>query len=412
VVYSPCHPFWVDFRKIHRYFVDYPEYQQYDCDMEIDRLIDLKNLLAKKSFFLFGPRASGKSTLVRRQLSDSATIIDLLNSRYFLSLSAAPQDLEAIIDAGDSRLVVIDEIQRIPALLNEVHRLIENRKIRFLLTGSSARKLRRGQANLLAGRVWEARLFPLTWNEAPHFSLEKYLRYGGLPAVYLSEFPEEELDAYVNTYLKEEIMAEGLVRNLPPFARFLRSIALANGEVINFTKLANDCQVAASTVREHVGLLEDTLVGFFLPAWAESRKRKAIKSGKFYFFDPGVTHTLAGTRVLDRNSDLYGKSFEQFIGMEIRAYLSYSRIKLPFTYWRSTHGHEVDFLVGERTAVEVKATTRPVPSDFKGLKALAEERVFAELFLVSHDPVATRQGNIRALHWEDFLTRLWQGEII
>ena len=207
-------------------------------------------------------------------------------------------------------------------------------------------------------------------------------------------------------------MAEGLVRNLPPFARFLRAMALANGEVINFTKLANDCQVAASTVREHVALLEDTLVGFLLPAWTESRKRKAIKSGKLYFFDPGVTHTLAGTRALERNSDLYGRSFEQFIGMEIRAYLSYSRTKLPLTYWRSTHGYEVDFLIGERTAVEVKASSRVVRRDFKGLKALAEEGVFTDFFLVSQDAVATRQGNIQALHWEDFLKRLWQGEII
>ena len=380
--------------------------------MQIERFIDLKNLLGKKSFFLFGPRATGKSTLVDRQLSGSATIIDLLDSRFFLRLSAAPHDLESIIDARNSRLIVIDEIQRIPELLNEVHRLIESRQIRFLLTGSSARKLRRGQANLLAGRVWEARLFPLTWKEAPDFDLDKYLRYGGLPAVYLSDFPEEELDAYVNTYLKEEIMAEGLVRNLPPFTRFLRSMALSGGEVINFTKLANDCQVPASTVREHVGLLEDTLVGFLLPAWTESRKRKAIKSGKFYFFDPGVVHTLAGTRSLDRNSDLYGKSFELFICMEIRAYLNYSRTKLPLTYWRSTHGHEVDFLIGETTAVEVKATERVTPRDFKGLKALAEEGVYTDFFMVSQDGVATRQGNIQAIHWEDFLKRLWHGEII
>jgi predicted AAA+ superfamily ATPase len=380
--------------------------------MEIDRVLDLKDLLRKKSFFLFGPRATGKSTLVCRQLSDSATVIDLLNFRYFLRLSAAPQDLEALIEANPSGIVVIDEIQRIPELLNEVHRLIEGRKMRFLLTGSSGRKLRRGQANLLAGRVWEARLFPLIWKEAPRFNLEKYLRYGGLPAVYLSDFPEEELDAYVNTYLKEEILAEGLIRNLPPFARFLRSIALANGEVINFTKLANDCQVAPSTVREHIGLLEDTLVGFLLPAWTASRKRKAIKSGKFYFFDPGVTHTLAGTRVLDRNSDLYGKSFEQFIGMEIRAYLSYSRNKLSYTYWRSTHGHEVDFLIGEKAAVEVKATSRLTLRDYRGLMALAEERVFTDLFLVSQDPVAARQGNVRAFHWEEFLRKLWRGEIV
>lgn len=380
--------------------------------MQIERFIDLKNLLEKKSFFLFGPRATGKSTLVERQLSGSATIIDLLDSRFFLRLSAAPHDLESIVDARGHRLIVIDEIQRIPELLNEVHRLIESRQIRFLLTGSSARKLRRGQANLLAGRVWEAKLFPLTWKEAPDFDLDKYLRYGGLPAVYLSDFPEEELDAYVNTYLKEEVMAEGLVRNLPPFTRFLRSMALYSGEVINFTKLANDCQVPASTVREHVGLLEDTLVGFFLPAWTESRKRKAIKSGKFYFFDPGLVHTLAGTRSLDRNSDLYGKSFEHFIGMEIRAYLNYSRTKLPLTYWRSTHGHEVDFLIGETTAVEVKATERVTPRDFKGLKALAEEGIYQDFFLISQDGVATRQGNIQAIHWEDFLTRLWHGKII
>jgi uncharacterized protein len=380
--------------------------------MQIERFIDLNNLLGKKSFFLFGPRATGKSTLVDWQLSGSATIIDLLDSRFFLRLSAAPHDLESIIDAQSPRLIVIDEIQRIPELLNEVHRLIESRQIRFLLTGSSARKLRRGQANLLAGRVWEARLFPLTWKEAPDFDLDKYLRYGGLPAVYLSDFPEEELDAYVNTYLKEEIMAEGLVRNLPPFTRFLRSMALSGGEVINFTKLANDCQMPASTVREHVGLLEDTLVGFLLPAWTESKKRKAIRSGKFYFFDPGVVHTLAGTRSLDRNSDLYGKSFELFIGMEIRAYLNYSRTKLPLTYWRSTHGHEVDFLIGETAAVEVKATERVTPRDFKGLKALAEEGVYTDFFLVSQDRVATRQGNIQAIHWEDFLKRLWHGEII
>ena len=194
--------------------------------MKIARILALPDLLQKKSFFLFGPRATGKSTLINDQLSGKATIVDLLDSRLFLKLSGAPYELESMISAGLGNLVVIDEIQRIPELLNEVHRLIENKKIRFLLTGSSARKLRKGRANLLAGRVWEARMFPLTWREIPNFDLERYLRFGGLPAVYLSKFPEEELDAYVNTYLKEEIMAEGLIRKLPPFPRFLRSAAL------------------------------------------------------------------------------------------------------------------------------------------------------------------------------------------
>ena len=379
--------------------------------MELQRILNLPNLLSRKSFFLFGPRATGKSTLIKQQLSASATVIDLLDSRLYLRLLNSPHDLESIIHSDNkSGIVVIDEIQRVPELLNEVHRLIENKKLTFLLTGSSARKLRRGKANLLAGRVWEARLFPLTWKEIPDFNLERFLRYGGLPPVYLSKYPDEELDAYVNTYLKEEIMAEGLIRKLPPFSRFLHAAALTNGEMINFSKLANDCQVPPSTVTEYVGLLEDTLVGFLLPAWTESTKRKAISTGKFYFFDPGITHTLAGTQTLDRNSDLYGKSFEQFIGMEIRAYLSYKRRKLQFSYWRSTHGYEVDFLVGRETAVEVKASQKISQRDFKGLKALEEEKIFKNYILVSQDPINTRDNNFQALYWKKFLDNLWAGK--
>ncbi len=376
--------------------------------MELERLLNLPDLLTRKSFFLFGPRATGKSTLIKRQLSETATVIDLLDSRLYLRLLGSPHDLESIIYSGHKTgIVVIDEIQRIPELLNEVHRLIENKKITFLLTGSSARKLRRGKANLLAGRVWESRMFPLTWKEITDFNLDRFLHYGGLPAVYLSNYPDEELDAYVNTYLKEEIMAEGLIRKLPPFSRFLRSIALASGEMINFTKLANDCQVPPSTVTEYVGLLEDTLVGFLLPAWTESRKRKAIRTANFYFFDPGVTHMLAGTRTLDRNSHLYGKSFEQFIGMEIRAYLSYRRKKREFAYWRSTHGYEVDFLIGIETAIEVKASQKVSGRDLRGLKALKEENIFKNYILVSQDPINTRDDNFQALYWEKFLDDLW-----
>jgi len=340
-------------------------------------------------------------------------VIDLLSSRLYLRLLDSPYDLESIINSRDNKeIIAIDEIQRVPELLHEVHRLIENRKITFLLTGSSARKLRRGKANLLAGRAWEARLFPLIRREIPDFDLDRYLLYGGLPSVYPSEYPQEELDAYVNTYLKEEIMAEGLIRKLPPFSRFLRSIALANGEMINFSKLANDCQVPPSTVTEYVGLLEDTLVGFLLPAWTASKKRKAISTGKFYFFDPGVTHTLAGTQTLDRNSDLYGKSFEQFIGMEIRAYLSYKRIKHQLSYWRSTHGYEVDFLIGTNTAVEVKASQKTTQRDLKGLKALEEENIFKKYVIVSQDPVNTRAKNIYSLHWETFIQNLWADKFV
>ncbi|MBW1851144.1 MAG: ATP-binding protein [Deltaproteobacteria bacterium] len=380
--------------------------------MEVERQLKLAPLLAMKSFFLFGPRATGKTTLIRQQLAQTATIIDLLDSRYFLRLSGAPHELESLIAAAPADIIVIDEIQRIPELLNEIHRLIETQNITFLLTGSSARKLRRGKANLLAGRVWDARMFPLVHRELNDMDLNRYLRYGGLPAVYLSEYPDEELDAYVNTYLKEEILAEGLIRRLPPFSRFLKTIALSNGEMINFTKLANDCQVPPSTVTEYVGLLEDTLIGFLLPAWTESKKRKAIKTGKFYFFDPGITHTLAGTETLDRNSNLYGKSFEQFICMELRAYLSYRRKKLPLTYWRSKNGHEVDFLLGTKTAIEVKASTKISRSDFKGLKYLKEEGVFQNLILVSQDPVSTFTDHILTLPWQNFLSDLWRDKFV
>jgi predicted AAA+ superfamily ATPase len=380
--------------------------------MEIERQLRLTPLLAMKSFFLFGPRSTGKTTLIRQQLAKKATIIDLLDSRYFLRLSSDPHELESLIAAAPADIIVIDEIQRIPELLNEIHRLIETKNITFLLTGSSARKLRRGKANLLAGRVWSAGMFPLIHRELPDFDLNRYLRYGGLPAVYLSEYPEEELDAYVNTYLKEEILAEGLIRRLPPFSRFLKTIALANGEMINFTKLANDCQVPPSTVTEYVGLLEDTLIGFLLPAWTESKKRKAIKTGKFYFFDPGITHMLAGTETLDRNSNLYRKSFEQFICMELRAYLSYRRKKLPLTYWRSKNGHEVDFLLGTKTAIEVKASNKISRNDFKGLKYLREEGVFQNLLLVSQDRVSTRIDDILSIPWQRFLSDLWKDKFI
>lgn len=376
--------------------------------MELERILNLADLLTRKSFFLFGPRATGKSTLIKRQLSETATVIDLLNSRLYLRLAGAPHDLEAIISSEPkNKLVVIDEIQRIPDLLNEIHRLIENKKITFLLTGSSARKLRRGKANLLAGRVWESRMFPLVRRELDDFDLHRFLHYGGLPAVYLSDYPVEELDAYINTYLKEEIMAEGLIRKLPPFSRFLRSVALASGDILNFTKLANDCQVPPSTITEYIGLLEDTLIGSLLPAWTHSRKRKAIRRAKFYFFDSGVTNILAGIQALDRNSDLYGKRFEQFIWMEIRAYLSYRRKRCELTYWRSTHGYEVDFLIGTETAIEVKASQRVSARDIKGLKAFKEENIFKNYILVSQDPTNTRKDNFQALHWKKFLDDLW-----
>ncbi|MEW6297032.1 MAG: ATP-binding protein [Thermodesulfobacteriota bacterium] len=363
---------------------------------------------------MFGPRATGKTFLIHEQLADRALIIDLLRSDLFLRLSASLSDLEALIAAhGPSFVVVIDEVQKVPPLLDEVHRLMERKGLKFLLTGSSARKLRRGQANLLAGRAWQANLFPLTWIELKEqqFVLDRYLRYGGLPTVYLSQDPQEELHAYVNTYLYEEIQAEGLVRRLPQFARFLQVAALSSGQMLNFASIGDDAQVPPSTVREYYYLLEDTLVGFMLPPWTKSRKRKAIATAKFYLFDTGVTHTLAGTESLDRNSDLYGRSFAHWLAMELRAALSYRRLHKQLSYWRSTHQQEVDFLIGDDVAIEVKASRRVSDRDERGLRALREEGVFKRFYLVSQDPVEMVKEGIQRVHWQTFLARLWGGDL-
>lgn len=378
--------------------------------MVFKRILDLEKLLAKKSFFLFGPRATGKTHLIQKQLP-KAFIVNLLKSDFFLKLSQNPSDLESMIAAQNADLIVIDEVQKNPILLDEVHRLIEEKKYRFLLTGSSARKLKRGNANLLAGRAWNANLFPLCFSEIPEFDLNRYLRFGGLPVIYLSENPEEELDAYVQTYLKEEILAEGLIRKLPPFSRFLKSAALSNGQIMNFAEIGNDTQVPSSTIREYFSILEDTLIGFMLEPWLYSRKRKPAQTAKFYFFDPGVTHTLAGTKTLDRNSNLYGQSFEQFIGMELRAYVSYRRLKEPFHFWRSQQGDEVDFLIGDRVAIEVKSTQRVSSSDLKGLHILKEEGVFKNFYLVSQDPIEMKKEGVHRIYWKNFLGKLWGDEL-
>ncbi|MBF0493327.1 MAG: ATP-binding protein [Deltaproteobacteria bacterium] len=377
------------------------------------RELNLQKLLKQKSFFLFGPRSTGKSYLIREQLAKQAFVIDLLKSHWFLKLSQSPGDLEEILKAQAKKksMIVIDEVQKVPELLSEVHHLLENSTYRFLLTGSSARKLKKSHADLLAGRAWIAELFPLTWKEIPHFNLDSYLRYGGLPQVYASENPEEELDAYVRTYLKEEILAEGIIRKLPPFSRFLKLAALSNGDLLNMTQLGSDAGIAPSTIREYYSVLEDTLLGFFLEPWVFSKKRKAIQTAKFYFFDTGVVHHLAGTEMLDRNSSQYGASFEQWMGIELRAYLSYRRIKKTLTFWRTQQGAEVDFLIGDHTAIEVKATTNAQERHLKGLLTLREEKVFKKYYLITRDKITREKEGVTFFYWEDFLKKLWADEI-
>jgi uncharacterized protein len=381
--------------------------------MIFHRSLNLSSLLNKKSFFLFGPRATGKSFLIKQQLKGKALIINLLDTQVYLQLNAAPYDLESLIDAHSSfDYVVIDEVQKVPLLLDEVHRLIEERQIVFLLTGSSARKLKNSQVNLLAGRAWEARLFPLTHHEIPGFDLTRYLQVGGLPAVYSSKYPAEELKAYVRTYLIEEIQAEALVRKVQMFTRFLPFAAMNSGNILNFSKLASDTSVPASTIREYYQILEDTFLGFMLPAVANTTKRKAYSTGKFYLFDLGVRNTLTNITHIPEQSDLYGQAFEHLIILEIRAYLSYRRIDKTLSYWQSTSGFEVDIIIGNDVAIETKSAKEVRTRHFKTLRLFSEENLVTRYILVSRDKLKQKQDGIEAMPWEEFFTQLWAGEIV
>lgn len=378
------------------------------------RTLDLRALLQKKSFFLFGPRATGKSYLISKLFNQTSfLIIDLLESDKYLRLSSEPHKLENLINSQEKvDLVVIDEVQRIPELLNEVHRLIEKRQFKFLLTGSSARKLKRAQANLLAGRAWEAQLFPLTYREIPKFDLQRYLCYGGLPPVYLSEEPLEELRAYVSTYLREEIQAEAVVRKIPAFSRFLKFSSLTCGNMINFSSVANDASVPITTIREYYQILEDTFIGFLLPAWTKTVKRKPITTAKFYYFDVGVKNILAEIYHVNPNTSLFGQVFEHFIAMELRAYLSYTRSFEKLAYWCAKNGQEVDFIVGDRLGIEVKATEKITAKHLRGIIALKEENLLERYIIVSQDKINQNIQGIECLYWKDFLQAMYEQKII
>jgi predicted AAA+ superfamily ATPase len=381
------------------------------------RTLQLPHLLKKKSFFLLGPRATGKTSLIRAQLPE-ARVYDLLNPAVYGDLVRRPQLIAEELKAKPAPLIVIDEIQKLPLLLDEAHRLIENTGVRFLLTGSSARKLKHGGANLLGGRAWEAALYPLTSHEIQSSSEKnlsfdelRYFNQGGIPHIYLAEEPREELKSYVNLYLREEIQAEASRMRVDLFARFLDVMALQNGEELHYQGLSSDAGVPARTLQNYVQMLEDTLVGFQLPAFLATRKRKAITRSKFYFFDIGVVNQLAHRGDVLAKSDVYGKCFEHFLLLEIRAYLGYSRKDVPLAYWRTGSGFEVDCIIGDQWALEFKATDQVNERHLRGLKALGEEGKIRHLGIVSNDSARRIVDGVMVFPWREFLSELWAGKI-
>jgi uncharacterized protein len=373
----------------------------------VQRILDLPALMEKKSHFLFGPRQTGKTSLIRHTLK-GVKVYDLLDTSIYLTLSQSPGRIGQELTAED-RIVVIDEIQRLPILLNEVHRLIEKHGIRFLLTGSSARKLRRGGVNLLGGRARTKYLHPFTYKElGAKFDLRRAIERGLLPSIYFSDNPRADLQAYAGSYLQEEIIAEGTTRNLPAFSRFLKVAALCNSQIVNFTNVSNDAQVARTTVYEYFEILKDTMILYELPAWRKSKKRKPLASSKYYFFDVGVVSGLQGRKFRPGTPE-FGEAFETYLMHELISYSDYVSEE-SLSYWRSTSGFEVDFIIGDHTAVEVKAKENVSATDLKPLRALSEEKKLKRYLCISLEPRKRRFEDIIVLPYKDFLEALWNGE--
>ena len=385
--------------------------------MYINRSLDINTLLADRSLFLLGPRQSGKSSYIREQLEPPpALTYNLLDHKLLLYILADPTILRQEIEARDLEqcIVCVDEIQKCPALLDEVQLLIEERGIRFLLTGSSARKLKKSGTNLLGGRARRRIMHSFSYSEIKdtEFTLEKIMKRGTLPPHYLSKDPDEDLDAYVNLYLTEEIAAEGLARNLPGFARFLQTTAAVNTQIINYTNIGNNAQLPRQTVKLWFEVLKDTLLGFNLEPYTKTEKRKSIETAKFYFFDMGVVASLRRLSSISPGSADFGEFFEHFICLEIKTWIDYRKPRTVFNYWRSTSGFEVDCLLNGKVAIEIKSTTNVSAKHLKGLKALQEEGFIERSILVCREPRPQLVDGIEILPWKYFLEELWEDRIL
>lgn len=388
------------------------------------RVLDISSVLERKSIFLFGPRQTGKSTYLRQTFPE-ALYINLLSKKVFddysLKANALESDIELHQRKSSSPIVIIDEIQKLPGLLDEVHNQIElNKKLRFILTGSSSRKLKRTGANLLGGRASWRNLYPLTFPELNGklktiSDLEHRLLVGGLPSIFDSSKPSDDFEDYIHLYLNEEIKAEGFVRNHEGFHRFLLTSALVNSKQINFTEVGNDAQTPPRTVHDYFQVLEDTLIGTMLLPFTQTPSRKAVSSAKFYLFDTGLTNALLKRTSISVGTPEFGDLFEQFIILETKAFLSYFGKKTEAFFWRSTSKFEVDLILkspnGKMHAIEVKGKNIISSKDCKGLVAFSEDYPKTKKIIVCLDGRhSINEKKIEIIPVFNFLKMLWSNE--
>ena len=378
----------------------------------IKRILNLHNE-DNDSVFLWGARQVGKTTLIK-ETYPNAVYYDLLRVTEFERLQRNPsllsEDLETL---NNGETVVIDEIQKIPQLLDEVHSLIFRKNIRFILSGSSPRKLKRCGANLLGGRALKEILFPLVSAEIPDFDIHKAVRYGTLPCHYLISDPWKRLSAYIGVYLNEEIREEALSRQLRTFSRFMEVAAFSNGEIVVYKNIAQDCGIDHRTVKDYFEILVDTLTGYMIPAFTNTKKRRSIQTPKFYYFDVGIANYLRNRRNIQLGSVDFGHAFEHFIIQELMAYLRYNEKEEQLSYWRTSSGYEVDAIIGNgRIAIEIKSTEEIQSRHLKGLKAFQEEFPNCRLIAVSFDARPRISTEVEVYPAIDFLKKLWNHEIV
>jgi predicted AAA+ superfamily ATPase len=385
--------------------------------MEQIRRILTIDLPAKQSAFLWGPRKTGKTTFLKKNFPQSI-FYDFLRTDAFLEYTKTPfllrERLLAKRDAAIHSPVIIDEVQKIPHILDEVHWLIENKGIRFILCGSSARKLKRGQANLLGGRAWRFEMFPLVSREVENLDLLRALNHGLIPAHYLQENYKRSLRGYVQDYLKEEVFHEGLTRNIPAFSRFFEAMGYSHGTLVNYSNIARECGVDSKTVKEYYQILIDTLLGTFVTPFKKRQDRQVIsRAPKFYLFDTGVAGAIVKRRIQEEKGEMFGNAFEHFIFLELLAHSSYHELDYAIHFWRTKSGQEVNFILGNgEVAVEVKGTSRLDKRELRPIKAFAEMYKPRASIVVCNENEERLHDNIRILPWRRFLEELWQDKLI